>query len=60
MADAVVTAPLRWRTALVFVGVGLLIYAGLFAISETLVYRNGHANPFFKIATADRQTYDWV
>lgn len=54
------TAPLRWRTVLSFIGVGMLIYASLFAMSEALVYRNGHANPFFKTATADLQTYDWV
>lgn len=60
MADAITTPPLRWRTALIFVGIGLLVYAGLFALAEALVYRNGYANPFFKIATAEEASHDWI
>lgn len=60
MTDHLDTAPLRMRTALQFMGIGLIIYAALFAASEALVYQNGHANPLHKIATADRPRYDWL
>ena len=60
MSDLVDTAPLRRRTVLGFLAIGLTIYAALFAVSEALVYANGHANPFYKVATADRQHYDWL
>src|SRR5664280_2010307 len=48
------------KSALLFVAIGLLIYAGLAAAAEQLLFRNGHSNPFFKIATADTRDYDWV
>lgn len=60
MTDHVDTAPLRMRTALQFMGIGLIIHAALFAASEALVYENGHANPLYKIATTDRPRYDWL
>jgi hypothetical protein len=60
MEDAVEIAPPRKRTVVAFLLLGVLIYLALFGIAEALVYRNGHANPFFKIATADRQDYDWL
>lgn len=48
------------KSALLFVAIGLLIYAGLAAAAEQLLVRNGHSNPLFKIATADTRDYDWV
>lgn len=60
MTDRVDAVPLRTRTVLQFVALGLVIYAALFTASEALVYTHGHANPFYKIATADRHDYDWL
>ena len=60
MTDHIDSVALRMRTVLQFIGLGLGIYAALFAASEALVYETGHANPFYKIATADRQHYDWL
>jgi hypothetical protein len=48
------------KSALLFVAIGLLIYAGLCFATERLLLRNGHSNPFFKIATAETPDYDWV
>jgi hypothetical protein len=48
------------KSALLFVAIGLLIYAGLAAAAEQLLFRNGHSNPFFKIATSEAREYDWV
>jgi hypothetical protein len=48
------------RTAIAFIGIGLLIYAGVYLVAERLVYRNGHSNPFFKIATTEVKAFDWV
>ncbi len=48
------------RAAIAFVGIGLLLYAGVYFGSERLVYRNGHSNPLFKIATTDVRAFDWV
>jgi hypothetical protein len=60
MEDTIEITPPRKRAVVAFLLLGILIYLALFGIAEALVYRNGHANPFFKIATADRQDYDWV
>lgn len=60
MTHHVDSAPLRKQTVLQFIGLGLVIYAALFVASEALVYQNGHANPFYKVATSDRQQYDWL
>ena len=49
-----------WYSALLFVAIGGALYAGLYYASERLVYRTGKSNPFFKIATAEHQAYDWV
>jgi hypothetical protein len=46
--------------ALLFVAIGLLLYAALFWASERLLYRTGHANPLFKVATAPAAELDWV
>jgi hypothetical protein len=48
------------KSALLFVAIGLALYAALFYASEQLVYRTGKSNPFYKIAVADRPDFDWV
>jgi hypothetical protein len=48
------------KSAFWFVGIGLLIYAGVYYAAEQLVYRTGKSNPFFKIATANRLEFDWL
>jgi hypothetical protein len=48
------------RSGIAFVGIGLLIYAGVYFAAERLMYRNGHSNSFFKIATTDVRAFDWV
>lgn len=47
-------------SALLFVTIGLVLYAGAFAAAEALLRRTGEGNPLFKIATADGETFDWV
>ena len=48
------------KSAVIFIAIGLLIYAGLYVVAEQLLYRNGHSNPFFKIAVATNKDIDWV
>ena len=48
------------RAVIAFIGIGLLIYAGISLAAERLMYRNGHSNPFFKIATTEAKAFDWV
>ncbi|MBV5271305.1 MAG: hypothetical protein JZU55_17100 [Afipia sp.] len=48
------------RVTIIFIGIGLLIYAGFYLAAERLMYRNGHSNPFFKIATTKEKAFDWV
>jgi hypothetical protein len=48
------------KSALLFVGIGLLLYSGVYFASERLLYRTGHSNPLFKIATAPDAAFDWV
>ena len=48
------------KSALLFIAIGLLIYAGVSFAAERLLFRNGHSNPFYKIATAETRDYDWV
>lgn len=48
------------KPALLFVAIGLLIYAGVSFAAERLLFRNGHSNPFFKITTTETRDYDWV
>jgi len=50
----------RGRSAVAFIAIGLLIYAGVDLAAERLMYRNGHSNPFFKIATTDVKAFDRV
>ena len=48
------------KAALIFVAIGLVLYAGLYFVAEQLLYRTGRSNPFFKIATAEKRDFDWV
>lgn len=48
------------KSALQFVAIGLLLYAGTYYAAERLMYRTGDSNPFFKIATAEDHPHDWV
>jgi hypothetical protein len=48
------------KPALLFVAIGLAIYAGLYDAAERVMMRTGHSNPFFKIATTQDGTFDWV
>jgi hypothetical protein len=48
------------RAAIAFIGIGLLIYAGISLGAERLMFRNGHSNPLFKIATTEVKAFDWV
>jgi hypothetical protein len=38
----------------------MLLYLGIYALSERLLYRTGDSNPFFKIATAEARDFDWI
>jgi hypothetical protein len=49
-----------WTAALLFVAIGVAIYAGLAYAAERLMYENGRSNAFFKIATAPARDFDWV
>ena len=48
------------KSALLFVAIGLAIYALVYYAAEQLMYRTGKSNPFYKIATAERQEFDWI
>ena len=56
--------PMRGRTAIqrgaVFVAVGLLLYGGVFAASESLVYRRALRNRFYAVKNARPEPYDYV
>jgi hypothetical protein len=48
------------KSALLFIAIGLAIYAGVYYAAERLMLHNGRSNPLFKIATAQESTVDWV
>lgn len=48
------------KSATLFLAIGLLLYGALFYAADLLVYRTGKSNPFYKIATADQESFDWV
>jgi hypothetical protein len=48
------------KSAVLFVAIGLAVYAGVYTAAELLVYRAGKSNPFYKIATAEPASFDWV
>jgi hypothetical protein len=50
----------RISSGIAFLLIGALIYAAIYSGAEMLLFRNGHANPFFKIATANEKAFDWV
>ena len=48
------------KSALLFIAIGLAIYAGVYYAAERLMVHTGRSNPFFKIATAQDSRVDWV
>ena len=48
------------KFALVFIAIGLALYAGAYYAAEQLMLHTGRSNPFFKIATAQESSVDWV
>ncbi len=48
------------KSALLFIAIGLALYAGVYYASEQLLYRTGKTNPFYKIATGERTDFDWA
>ena len=48
------------RSAAAFVAIGVVLYLGLFAVAEWLVYRHGDRNRFFMVRTAPATTFDVV
>ncbi len=51
--------PLRLSRVAIFVTVGLVLYALLFAAAEVLVRRTGNGNPVYRIITAE-PVHDWI
>ena len=60
VSDRNVSAGVFLRTAVVFVGIGVVLYLALFAVAEWLVYRHGDRNRFFMVRTAPATTFDVV
>jgi hypothetical protein len=48
------------KSALVFIAIGLALYAGVYYAAEQLMLHTGRSNPFFKIATTQENAADWV
>ena len=48
------------KSALLFIAIGLALYAGGYYAAERLMLHTGRSNPLFKIATAQDGTVDWV
>ena len=48
------------KTALVFIAIGLALYAGVYYAAERIMQHTGRSNPFFKIGTAQEREFDWV
>lgn len=48
------------KSALFFIAIGIALYALVYYAAELLLYRTGKANPFFKIATVEAQSVDWL
>ncbi len=46
------------RNAAAFVAIGVVLYIGLYAVAEWLVYRHGDRNRFFMVRTATPAEYD--
>ena len=47
-------------SSLLFVAIGLVLYAGVYYAAEQLMYRTGKSNPFYKLATTEPPAVDWV
>ena len=45
---------------MVFILIGSVLYAAVYAFSERLVYRHAQTNRFFVVKTAPKQHYDYV
>lgn len=48
------------KRALIFFAVGIVIYAGLYAVAEALVYKNTSSNRFYMIKTRPATTFDLI
>lgn len=48
------------KSALLFVAIGLALYASVYYAAEQLMVQTGRSNPFYKIAMAQDSTVDWV
>ena len=48
------------KSALLFIAIGLAIYAGVYYAAEQLMLHTGRSNPLFKIAAVKESTVDWV
>lgn len=48
------------KSALLFIAIGLALYAGAYCAAERLMYETGRTNPFFKILTTQERSVDWV
>lgn len=48
------------RSAVLFIVIGLALYVGVYYVAERLMVQSGRSNPFFKIATAQDSTVDWL
>ena len=48
------------KSVILFIVIGLALYAGVYYAAERLMVHTGHSNPFFKIATAQDRTFDWL
>jgi hypothetical protein len=59
-AEAQRLRPTFLRSAAAFVAIGVVLYLGLFAVAEWLVYRHGDRNRFFMVRTVPATTFDVV
>ncbi len=48
------------KSALVFIAIGLALYAGVYYAAEQFMLHTGRSNPFFKIDTTQEAAADWV
>jgi len=48
------------RPALLFIAIGLALYAALYTASEALLMQHGRSHPLFKIAQLREPAVDWV
>lgn len=48
------------KSALLFIAIGLVLYAGVYYAAEQLMLSTGRSNPFFKMAKVQDSTVDWV